>query len=212
MYPAAAGGRGLLAAAVLLAVVALAPLAHASAPSPRVAASVAVRKCKQFTLLRIRHGHRVHVGVKKCVRVRSKACKVTWSKQRRHGKVLIRNHSPVWTAKVTCPKTKKSGRGTDQVLVAAYGFEEGSGTTVVDSSGNGNTGSLVGAARVSGGVFGDALSFDGVNARVVVPDSPSLQLSDAMTLEAWVKPADDRQRVARRRLQGRRQLLPRGDV
>ena len=106
-YPAAAGGRGLLAAAtaVLLAVVALAPLAHASARSPRVAASVVVRKCKQFTLLRIRHGHRVHLRVKKCVRVRSKACKVTWSKKRRHGKVVIRNHNPVWTAKVTCPKT-----------------------------------------------------------------------------------------------------------
>ena len=204
-YPAAAGGRGLraVATAVLLAVVALAPLAHAWAPSPRVAASVAARKCKQFTPLRIRHGQRVYVGVNKCVRVRSKACNVTWSKQRRHGKVVIRNRNPVWTAKVTCPKTKRSGGGTggtgetggvqaeaDQGLVAAYGFEEGSGSTVVDSSGNGNTGSLVGAARASGGVFGDALSFDGGSARVVVPDSSSLHLGDAMTLEAWVKPAE----------------------
>src|SRR5690349_3217900 len=66
-------------------------------------------------------------------------------------------------------------------LVAAYGFEEGSGSTVVDSSGNGNTGSLVGAARVAGGVFGDALSFDGRSARVIVADSPSLRLRRAMT-------------------------------
>jgi hypothetical protein len=74
--------------------------------------------------------------------------------------------------------------------IAAYGFEEGSGATAVDSSGNGNTGSLMGASRVSGGVYGDALSFDGSSARVVVPDSPSLDLGDAMTLEAWVKPAE----------------------
>ena len=60
----------------------------------------------------------------------------------------------------------------------------------VDSSGNGNAGTLSGAERVGGGVFGDALRFDGRGAQVVVPDAPSLRLRDAMTLEAWVKPAD----------------------
>jgi hypothetical protein len=30
-------------------------------------------------------------------------------------------------------------------LVASYGFDEGSGTTVVDGSGNGNTGTISGA-------------------------------------------------------------------
>ena len=74
-------------------------------------------------------------------------------------------------------------------LVAAYGFEEGSGTTVVDSSGSGNDGSIVNAARTSAGVFGSALNFDGSSARVIVPDSASLHLANAMTLEAWVKPS-----------------------
>ena len=53
-------------------------------------------------------------------------------------------------------------------LVAAYGFEEGSGTTVVDSSGGGNDGSIVGAARTRAGLYGSALSFDGSSARVIV--------------------------------------------
>ena len=39
------------------------------------------------------------------------------------------------------------------------------------------------------GKFGGALVFDGSKARVDVPNSASLQLSSAMTLEAWVKPA-----------------------
>ncbi len=76
-----------------------------------------------------------------------------------------------------------------RVLVAAYGFEEGSGTTVVDVSGSGNDGSIVNATRTSDGVYGSALSFDGSSARVIVPDSASLHLANDMTLEAWVKPS-----------------------
>jgi len=72
-------------------------------------------------------------------------------------------------------------------LVAAYAFDEGAGTTVADSSGNGNTGTLSGATWTSGRYNG-GLSFNGSSSRVNVPDSPSLDLTTAMTLEAWVKP------------------------
>lgn len=73
-------------------------------------------------------------------------------------------------------------------LVAAYSFDAGSGTTAVDSSGNGNAGTLSGAAWSQGGRYGSALSFDGSNDWVSVPDSASLDLSGAMTLAAWVRP------------------------
>jgi len=73
-------------------------------------------------------------------------------------------------------------------LVAAYGFEQTSGTSVTDSSGKGSTGTLSGATWVTGGKFGRALSFDGVNDIVSVPDSNLLDLAPGMTLEAWVKP------------------------
>jgi hypothetical protein len=74
-------------------------------------------------------------------------------------------------------------------LVAAYGFDEGSGTTVTDASGSGNTGTISGATWAASGKYGKALQFNGTNARVNVPDAASLHLSGGMTLEAWVNPS-----------------------
>ena len=59
-------------------------------------------------------------------------------------------------------------------LVAAYGFDAGSGSAAADSSGRGNVGTLSGAAWSAAGRFGSALSFDGVNDWVTVADSDSL--------------------------------------
>jgi hypothetical protein len=74
-------------------------------------------------------------------------------------------------------------------LVAAYDFNAGSGTTVSDLSGNGNTGTIVNATWTTSGKYGSALSFNGTNAQVVVNDSASLHLTTAVTLEAWVNPS-----------------------
>ncbi len=75
-------------------------------------------------------------------------------------------------------------------LVAAYGFDAGSGTTVADQSGNGNNGTITNAgwAGAAAGRFGNALSFNGTNAFVSVPNSSSLQPSTGITFEAWVRP------------------------
>jgi len=78
--------------------------------------------------------------------------------------------------------------GTSTGLVAAYGFNEASGTTVVDSSGSGNHGTISGATRTTSGRFGKALVFDGVNDWVTVADASSLDLTTGMTLEAWIYP------------------------
>ena len=91
----------------------------------------------------------------------------------------------VLAALALVPAATSAGGG----LVAAYGFEEGSGSSVADASGNGHTGSISGATWASAGKFGKALSFNGSNAMVTVPDAADLHLSTAMTLEAWVNPA-----------------------
>ena len=74
-------------------------------------------------------------------------------------------------------------------LVAAYGFDEGSGTTVTDASGNGNNGTITNATWAATGKYGKALQFNGTNALVTIPDAASLHLSTGMTLEAWVNPS-----------------------
>jgi hypothetical protein len=77
---------------------------------------------------------------------------------------------------------------TSTGLVLGFGFEETSGTLATDASSAKNNGTLNGPVSTASGRFGRALSFDGVNDRVDVPDAPSLDLSTGMTLEAWVKP------------------------
>jgi hypothetical protein len=60
---------------------------------------------------------------------------------------------------------------------------------VTDVSGSGNNGSVSGATRSAAGRYGGALSFDGVNDSVSIPDAASLDLTTNMTLSAWVRPA-----------------------
>ena len=86
-------------------------------------------------------------------------------------------------------------------LVAAYAFDEGSGTTVTDASGHGLTGTIVGATWTTSGKYGNALSFDGSSSYVDLGNPTALQLTGSMTLSAWVKaaanPADDGQIIAK---------------
>ena len=93
---------------------------------------------------------------------------------------------------IAVPNTNQSYVATFQPgpagLVAGYGFEEASGNAVSDGSGAGNHGTLSGATRTTAGRIGRALVFNGTNALVSIPDANSLDLTGAMTLEAWVFP------------------------
>ena len=73
-------------------------------------------------------------------------------------------------------------------LVAAYSFDEGTGTSVSDASGKGHTGAISGATWVTTGKFGNALNFNGSSNLVTVADANDLDLTTTMTLEAWVNP------------------------
>lgn len=75
----------------------------------------------------------------------------------------------------------------DANTVALWHFDEGSGNQVFDATGNGNTGNIEGATWTTDSAFGSALSFDGVNDRISVVKTPSVDLTSQVTLEAWVK-------------------------
>jgi hypothetical protein len=74
-------------------------------------------------------------------------------------------------------------------LVAAWGFNEGSGGTVGDVSGNGLSGTISGATWNTSGKYGKALSFNGTSSMVTIADTNVLDLTAGMTLEAWVRPS-----------------------
>ena len=73
-------------------------------------------------------------------------------------------------------------------LVAGWALNEGTGLATADSSGHGNAGTLVNGPTWTTGKYGGALLFDGVDDRVRVDDSASLDLTTAATFEAWVYP------------------------
>ncbi len=74
-------------------------------------------------------------------------------------------------------------------LVAAWGFNAGGGTSAADSSGNGNTATLLNGVAWGTGKNGSGLSFDGANDYLDAPNSPSLNISgNALTLSMWINP------------------------
>jgi hypothetical protein len=74
-------------------------------------------------------------------------------------------------------------------LVAAYSFDEGSGTISSDQSGRGHSATLSNATWSTAGHTSGAVSMNGTNALITVADAADLRLGTAMTVEAWVKPA-----------------------
>src|SRR5262249_10905385 len=82
--------------------------------------------------------------------------------------------------------TAQSSKAAASGLVAQYSFDEGSGTAVADSSGNGNNGTIQNGTWSTAGKYRGALQFNGSSTLVSIPDAATLDLTNGMTLEAWV--------------------------
>jgi hypothetical protein len=72
-------------------------------------------------------------------------------------------------------------------LVAHWKFDEGSGTTAADATGNGNTGEVNGPQWTKSR-FGSALSFDGVDDYVQIKTPSNFVMTEAMSACAWIYP------------------------
>jgi hypothetical protein len=100
------------------------------------------------------------------------------------------------TTNVTISATNAGGTGSATLVitiasgpVAYWKLDDGSGSSAADSSGNGNTGTLVNGPTWTSGQVNGALSFNGKNQYVTVPapSGSSLDLDSApVTIAAWI--------------------------
>ncbi|MDQ1329563.1 MAG: hypothetical protein QG641_2854 [Candidatus Poribacteria bacterium] len=80
---------------------------------------------------------------------------------------------------------------SESKLVLYFPFEEGKGITVNDASRSGNNGEIKGGAVWSqDGKYGNALEFNATDSYILVPTSPSLDITTKVTIMAWVKWVD----------------------
>ena len=74
-------------------------------------------------------------------------------------------------------------------LVAYWKLDVGSGNTVYDSSTSGNDGTFEGDPQWVAGYYGAALAFDGTDDNIDCGNDPSLNITDEITLSAWINMA-----------------------
>jgi len=77
----------------------------------------------------------------------------------------------------------------DAELVAYWKLDAGSGDTAYDSSSAGNDGTLEGGPQWVAGYYGAALALDGTDDNVDCGNDPSLNITDEITLAAWINMA-----------------------
>jgi hypothetical protein len=77
----------------------------------------------------------------------------------------------------------------EPIPVGHWNFDEGSGTTAFDMSGNGNNGTIYGADWVTG-LSGTALEFDGVGDYVDCGNNPAFDITSQITIAAWLRTND----------------------
>jgi len=86
----------------------------------------------------------------------------------------------------TSARLKAQNYSNDAQTAALYHFDELNGSSVTDSSSNGNNGTIT-DATFNSGVLNNSLEFNGTTSAVTIPDSLSLSFGQQNTLEAWTK-------------------------
>lgn len=97
---------------------------------------------------------------------------------------MLRILAGLWLAAITATGLIAAEEG----LVGCWTFDEGSGPTVRDQSGHGNHGTVKGGAQFVPRGEGYALLLDGKDDYVDCGNGARLDLTRAVTLEAWIRP------------------------
>jgi hypothetical protein len=79
-----------------------------------------------------------------------------------------------------------SGGLDGESLIGCWRMESDTGSIVQDASGFGNHGTIMGAPLRVTGKIGRAMEFDGIDDYVLAGRDPSLDISDALTVIAWI--------------------------
>ena len=109
-----------------------------------------------------------------------------WKKALTDTQLKAMTNTSTATARAAVPQTTTKAP-TKTGLVGHWTFNEGTGTRANDSSGLGNTGTLVGSPTWTTGKLGKALSFNGSN-QFIRASVPAARTS-VVTVSAWIKPA-----------------------
>jgi hypothetical protein len=75
-------------------------------------------------------------------------------------------------------------------LVLSHQMSAGIGTTSLDETTNANNGTLTNGPTWTTGYLGSGISFDGTNDYVSVPSSTSLDMTNKVTVSAWIYPTN----------------------
>ncbi|HEU4331334.1 MAG TPA: PQQ-dependent sugar dehydrogenase [Lapillicoccus sp.] len=103
--------------------------------------------------------------------------------------LLARARDAAGNVTTSAPVTVTVANSPTAGLVAAWSFNEASGSIATDSSGNGNTATLLNGVARTPGTAGGGLTFDGSDDYLSVPNSPSLNISGTgLTLRMSIKP------------------------
>lgn len=84
-------------------------------------------------------------------------------------------------------RLKAQNYSTDGNTKGLFHLDDGSGTDIVDESGNSNSATAFGTPSWVTGNLNGALSLNGTSQYASAPDSSSLSLTGSNTLESWVK-------------------------
>ena len=78
---------------------------------------------------------------------------------------------------------------SDPTLVGCWQMDENGGTVLLDGSSFANNATLYGSPTWAAGIGGSyAIDFNGTSQYALVPDDPSLDIADQITILAWIRP------------------------